>query len=522
MNADASQPESGADASQRAGSSAPSDGDPLPVSRTAGWPGRFFRLCRKELREVLRDRRTIITLIGMPLLVYPLLSLTFQKFLLTSAPPQGTTDSILGFENESQMRLVRRYLDLGDEIWQRQAATRAGGSAEMQNAGGERVEAGERERAGRPPEVVEKAASDAEPSAAPTGGDPASALLPSAPLRLLVRDTIVLDLEQSLARGEIDVGVRVLPADGARELPGFGSPLVCELWFRDESALSRATFEHVTERLELINRSYVRRQLAASGLSPELPAEIRARPLATGGSPLSLTTVVPLILILMTITGAVYPAIDVTAGERERGTMEALMAAPVPRLALLGAKYVAVLTVAVLTAVANLLAMTVTLTVTPWGRLLFDSAGISPLVIAQVFGLLILFAAFFSALLLAITSFARSFKEAQAYLIPLMLVSLAPGIISLMPGLEFRGALAVTPLVNMVLLARALLEGQVPAVPAAVAVLSTGLYTIASIGLAARIFGTDALLSGSRFGWQDLFLRPAHARPAASPSGALA
>ena len=63
-----------------------------------------------------------------------------------------------------------------------------------------------------------------------------------------------------------------------------------------------------------------------------------------------LGTLVPLILILMTITGAVYPAIDLTAGERERGTLEVLVAAPIPRMSLLLAKYVAVLTVALLTA----------------------------------------------------------------------------------------------------------------------------------------------------------------------------
>ena len=77
--------------------------------------------------------------------------------------------------------------------------------------------------------------------------------------------------------------------------------------------------------------------------------------------PFSLATLVPLVLILMTITGAVYPAIDLTAGERERGTLETLIAAPISRMALLFAKYVAVLTVAVLTALVNLVAMTVTI-----------------------------------------------------------------------------------------------------------------------------------------------------------------
>ena len=46
--------------------------------------GRLSRLCLKELREILRDRRTMITLILMPLIVYPLLALLFQRILLGS------------------------------------------------------------------------------------------------------------------------------------------------------------------------------------------------------------------------------------------------------------------------------------------------------------------------------------------------------------------------------------------------------------------------------------------------------
>src|SRR5207247_368856 len=117
---------------------------------------------------------------------------------------------------------------------------------------------------------------------------------------------------------------------------------------------------------------------------------------------ISVAAVVPFILILMTITGAVYPAIDLTAGERERGTLEVLVAAPIPRIGLLFAKYVAVVSVALLTATANLTMMTVTIAVSGLGRLLFGDAGISAGVISAVFGLLLLFAAFFSAVLLAL------------------------------------------------------------------------------------------------------------------------
>src|SRR5262249_27441029 len=88
-------------------------------------------------------------------------------------------------------------------------------------------------------------------------------------------------------------------------------------------------------------------------------------------SVVSLKSVVPFILILMTVPGAVYRAIDLTAGERERGTLEVLMAAPIPRLGILLAKYVTVLAVALLTAVANLLTMTITIAVTGLGQALF-------------------------------------------------------------------------------------------------------------------------------------------------------
>ena len=71
--------------------------------------------------------------------------------------------------------------------------------------------------------------------------------------------------------------------------------------------------------------------------------------------------------------GAVYPAIDLTAGERERGTLEMLIAAPVPRLGLLLAKYAAVLTVALLTALVNLAAMTITVHSTGLAASLFGA-----------------------------------------------------------------------------------------------------------------------------------------------------
>ncbi|MEO8498154.1 MAG: ABC transporter permease subunit, partial [Planctomycetota bacterium] len=447
-----------------------------PQWRRSSATSRLARLCIKELREILRDRRTIVTLVFMPLLVYPLLSMAFQKFALSSLSSLSEVECLVGVESEQAVKRLMIFLHAGEEILR--APVPAG----------------------------------TEPSGAST--NPRLNLAAEPKIQWLYGD----NLRRGVATGALDVGVVTLEGSDLEQSAGFQRQLKCQVIYREESALSKVAAEYITKRLDAVNHSYT-----TDVLHVQLPTDVKLESISGsgGGAAFSLTTLVPLILILMTITGAVYPAIDLTAGERERGTLETLMAAPVPRLGLLIAKYVAVLTVALFTATANLVAMTTTLVATGLGETVFGAGGLTINLVAQVFALLILFAAFFSAILLAVTSFARSFKEAQAYLIPLMLLSLAPGMMSLMPELKFNGILAVTPLVNIVLLARDIFEGDVQPTLAAVAVLSTALYAFAAIGLAARIFGTDAILYDSQATWVELFRRPEEQREVATLPGAM-
>jgi ABC-2 type transport system permease protein/sodium transport system permease protein len=291
------------------------------------------------------------------------------------------------------------------------------------------------------------------------------------------------------------------------------------LVYRRGSPASEAALRLVEERLRAVNDRWLAQQLGIG--NTRLARFMRQAIEAQHASTFSLATLAPLILILMTVTGAVYPAIDLTAGERERNTLETLIAAPVPRMSLLLAKYIAVLTVALLTAMVNFAAMTLTVIGGGLGPYLFGPAGLRLSTVVQVFGLTILFAAFFAAVLLAVTSFARSFKEAQAYLIPLTLVSLAPGFLAFTPGLELNGALALAPLANIVLVARDLLQGDVEPWWTIVAVLSTAVYAVAALAVAARVFGADALLFGADDSWTAWLLRPRTPRAAAPLGNAL-
>lgn len=424
---------------------------------------RLFRLARKELRETLRDRRTILTLVLMPLFVYPLLGLTFQKFLLSQATLHGRpgrTEYVLGFRSEEAAVQFRPLLQAAD-------AARA-----------------------LPPEQGGPSTAQAEHDVL---GVPA--------FRGVWPDTDSVELAELVRSNAVDVGIEAAPSSRGRRLD-------VTLIYNPASATALKAKREIEDRLRAYNESWFSARLRELGRSGRPPVTITAEHIeAEVSAATTVASVLPFVLLLMTATGAVYPAIDLTAGERERGTLEALVAAPVSRPAILLAKYVAVFTVAVLTAGMNLIAMTITAFSLGLDKLLFGGemniSAISPVV-----ALILVLAAFFSAVLLLVTSFARSFKEAQAYLIPVMLVSLAPGVASLMPELTLTLPLALTPLIGVVLLARDLLTGDADVLMIAVCVGSTLLYAGITLLLAARTFGTDAVLYGSEGTWTDLFRRP--------------
>src|SRR5262249_28060090 len=140
------------------------------------------------------------------------------------------------------------------------------------------------------------------------------------------------------------------PPAGESPVPAFS----CEVRHLEGSVTGSEALALAQSRLTAGNlRAFQAEVRRRTGRVLPPPLRVWSQPVIQERKAFSLAALVPLILVLMTITGAVYPAIDLTAGERERGTLEVLMAAPVPRVRLLLAKYVAVYFVAVLTALLN-------------------------------------------------------------------------------------------------------------------------------------------------------------------------
>lgn len=424
----------------------------------ANFKGRLLRLCQKELKETIRDRRTIVTLLLMPLLVYPIMSMALNRFLLSSGEiDEGFTVCV---NSELESEILDQWLSNPNSA---------------------------------PPKPV----------ADSSGNELAK-----------FRVAVIQDVspEEVVARNDADVGLELTNIETGRPTATFYA-------YRGDS-VSQAARRILVERLQWLKLAEAELLLTATVPEYRTPLLVKAEDVGTLEENSLLATIVPLVLVLMTITGAVYPAIDLTAGERERGTMEAVMASPVPRGYVLFSKYTAVVAVALLTAIANLLAMFTTLWAGGLLNLLTGGDAFPWLTILQMFGLLVLFSGFFSAVLLSLTSFAKSFKEAQAYLIPVMLLSLTPAMLSLMPGITLSGALTILPLINIVLLARDMLSGTVDPNNAFVAVVSTCAYATAALSVAARLFGSDAVTRTSEKSIGSLLKRPRDPSPRPTPQAA--
>jgi ABC-2 type transport system permease protein/sodium transport system permease protein len=456
---------------------------------------RVFRLARKELREILRDRRTILTLVAMPVLLYPLMSVVFLQFSLASkVAPKGAPVFDIGVLTGPEARAVEHRFDLG------QKALRGG-----------------RPRPAR--DTPQLTWFYADPIRQPATQEERAIQLEY--LKQWLREPMQMDRKLDL--------VIVIPnldpdeVDIAKKGPAADKFLPVQIYVQPNNPYGLTALRHIETAFAAADTADLKARLNKPGVKPHLMLSPQLVMLEKTGPDgfISLAALVPLILILMTITGAVYPAIDLTAGERERGTLEILVAAPVPRFELLTAKYLSVLTVAVLTALVNLTCMAITLSWSGMAATLFGAEGVSLGLLVQVLALLLLFAAFFSAVLLCLTSFARSFKEAQAYLIPLMLASLAPGVMAMLPGLKLEGVLTVLPLVNIVLMARDLFEGSVEAGTATIVIVTTLLYALAALGLAARVFGAESVLYSEQSSWADLLSRPQAPQPCLTISAAL-
>jgi sodium transport system permease protein len=204
----------------------------------------------------------------------------------------------------------------------------------------------------------------------------------------------------------------------------------------------------------------------------------------------------PYLIILFCFFGAFYPSLDLTAGEKERFTLETLLLAPVSRVEIAAGKFLVVFAAAVTAAVLTTasLAFTFTHGILPEGATAaFDLHFEVPAVLLTA-SLLVPVAALFASVLLTVALCARSFKEAQSYAAPLQFLIILPAMTALMPDLQTELKWAWVPLMNVSLLMRELLKGNYLWDFYAITLISMFLLSGLTLWIASRVFRRESVL----------------------------
>jgi sodium transport system permease protein len=207
--------------------------------------------------------------------------------------------------------------------------------------------------------------------------------------------------------------------------------------------------------------------------------------------------ILPYMVIIFCLTGAMPPAIDLTAGEKERGTMETIIASPAGRVEIVLGKFLVV-------ALAGIVAAALVLT--SFSVFVIAGAGligrinknfvlsISGPAMVTVFVMILPLAVLFAAILMAIALKAKSYREAQTHIAPLLFVAILPAVASTIPGLELTPKLALVPILNMSLAAKEIFAGQHPWKMVGLIFASTCVYAGLALRVAVRQFHREDII----------------------------
>jgi sodium transport system permease protein len=390
---------------------------------------------RKELTDSLRDRRTVISMIAVPLLVMPLLTIgmgVLSVTLVNLAMKEIPSVMILGGEDSPRTMAELRQLN--------------------------------------------------DVHIVPANPDYAEEIS-NKEIRAAVE--IPEGFDAKLAAGEPST-VKIYMYEGELK-SGFGADRL-QRFFRE---LQDRT---IRERLQA-------RQLPESLVRPfGIEEKNVASPEKVGGAVLG--GIVPYLVIVLCLTGAMYPAMDLTAGEKERGTIETILCSPVSRTHLVLGKFLMVLTASVATAVLAIISMAVSFGAGKKMLLAFTYGAadealqitITGKAIVSIFFVVLPLAVFFSAALLALSLFAKSFKEAQSYISPLMIVVVLPAVAALLPGVELTPALALLPVLNTSLISKEIITGTYHWDLIALIFLSSSAYASVALAIAVKLFQREDVL----------------------------
>jgi sodium transport system permease protein len=409
--------------------------------------GATWVIAKKEILETLRDHRTLLSMILIPVVFYPAMIFLMTQVASVQMARMEQESGTLGF-----------------------------------------VEA-------QAPPVLLRAFDDTE--------------------RVEIHELGTSHTRKDLAEGTLDVLVQVSD-DFSAQWNELGTGKIT-LLFDETSERSRILVDRLEGKLNDLKEDKLQQRLKELQVATEAIVPVKwqieniAPPARMGGYLLG--KILPLFLILAIVLGAFYPAVDLTAGEKERGTLQSLLTAPVSVNDIIAGKFIAVASITLLAGAINLgsislfFGQTAILGEMPMGIHLELNSHMVVLLSCSIVAL----ALFFSALLMTVAVLARSFKEAQAYLTPVYLACLIPAMMAQLPGMELSTWSAWVPGMNLTLGIQSILLESFRPTELLIAIGSTLLYTAIILRIASSLFRREAVMLGEKSGL--------HALASSQPSG---
>lgn len=400
-------------------------------------------LYKKEILDVLRDKKTVLMMLVVPLVLYPLLFVVGLQLMtsVSASMAEHTYRIVLDFEDEDG-RLERLFTGASED----------GYSFELVYS--------------RNP-------------------------------------------EEQLKDESIDVYVERKEKSGKQYF---------EVYYVSAVTNSSYAVDMVADILETYQAELTLERVEAAGLSADevlKPIDVQYVDMSSNeesaGSLLGM--VLPFMLVVSLLLGTMYPAIDTTAGERERGTLETVLTLPVLNRELIISKFLTVATIGVVSAILNIIAMC-GVGAYMYRMMLYVSDSVRGIdmerfVPAIVIGILcvLAFAIFISAITMCVCAFAKSYKEANNYITPLTLVVMFASFIGFIPNVTLTPNMALVPVANICLLIRDLLAFKINIGIIAIVLVSNVAYGIVAIMFLGKIYNSEAILFGDGANGVQIFER---------------
>ncbi|MDF1664683.1 MAG: ABC transporter permease subunit, partial [Planctomycetota bacterium] len=306
----------------------------------------------------------------------------------------------------------------------------------------------------------------------------------------------VPDLEAAFKEEQVDAVLRI-PADFQAQIDAGkqGQLFIVYNKGKDKSVLA---YEDLRKSVNGYASEVRSKRLEGKNMAREFFEPVKIVEKNLGQQNVQLLRSLSMMLIIMALTGAFYPALDLGAGEKERGTLETLLLTPAARSEIAWGKYLAVTALAVGAGLLNVASMALTFlnleSLVPANIPQATDISINAQTIFSMGIVLVPLVSLFSALALAVSTYAASYKEGQNYLSPLMMIVIFPAMAAALPGVTLSPGMCLVPVMGASILFRDLLSESAFAYQVILVAMSNFFYAYLAIRWVATLYEREDVL----------------------------